>query len=97
MPFSLPRRASSWPGAAAGAGRDAAKPWEEDAGEEDACTMAAEIKDAKKQLALYDHRNMTDVRLYNAARAEYRRDNGTYDSDRKPERKAAGMLHACGN
>ena len=78
----------------AGAGGDAAKPGREPAGgEKDAGAMAAELKDAKRRLALYDHHNRTDARAYNADRAKFRRENGTYDSDRKPGKIGAPAGH----
>ena len=91
------RRARAAGNAAPAPGGDAAKPGREPAGgEKDAGAMAAELKDAKRRLALYDHHNRTDARAYNADRAKFRRENGTYDSDRKPGKIGAPAGHKGG-
>ena len=80
-------------GAGAAAGRDAAKPGWEPAGEEDAGAMAAELKDARRRLAMCDHHDRTDAGMCNADLAKFRRDNGAHGSDREPGKIGAPAGH----
>ena len=65
----------------------------EPAGEKDTGAAAAELKDARRRLALYDRYGRTDAGMHTADWAKFRRENGTYYSDREPGKFGAPAGH----
>ena len=49
--------------------------------------LSAKLKKAEKRINSCDGYNKPDAERYNADRAKFRREHGTYDSDRKPRKK----------
>ena len=90
---AAPEPAAPEPAAPEPAAPEPAAPAPEPAGAEKgaACAgcgeLAAKLKKAEKRINSCDSYNKPDAERYNADRAKFRREHGTYDSDRKPRKK----------